>query len=132
MLRFGRLFGLCCVAAVLVLVANTVAMTVRERGGELAVLRTIGWRDARLARLLLSESCALSLLGGVIGCAGAWLTIATTRLTLGVEGVLVGFALSPRLVATGLGVALFAGLLAAALPAWRATRAPIPVALKGA
>ncbi|MSR48302.1 MAG: ABC transporter permease [Planctomycetes bacterium] len=131
-LRFGRLFGICCVAAVLALVANTVAMAVRERIGELAVMRTLGWRDGRLMRLLLAESCALALLGGALGTAAAWITITTTRLTLGVEGVLVGFALSPRLVATAGAVALLAGLLAAALPAWKATRAPIPAALRGA
>jgi ABC-type antimicrobial peptide transport system permease subunit len=45
---------------------------------------------------------------------------------------LVTFALSPRLLLEGLLVAALSGALAAALPAWRATRAPIPAALRGA
>ncbi len=131
-LAFGRLFGACCVLVMLVLVGNTVAMAVNERRAELAVLRTLGYRPGRLARLLLSESCVLSISGGLLGTAAALLTIATTRLTLGVEGVMVTFAISPRLIVEGLSVAAAAGLVAAALPAWKTTRAPIPAALRGA
>ncbi|MBL8842142.1 MAG: ABC transporter permease [Planctomycetes bacterium] len=131
-LAFGRLFGACCVVVMLVLVGNTVAMAVNERRAELAVLRTLGYRGSRLARLLLSESCVLSIGGGLLGTAAALLTIATTHLTLGVEGVMVTFALSPRLIVEGLLVAAAAGLVAAALPAWKTTRAPIPAALRGA
>ncbi len=132
LLSFGRLFGVCCVLVMLVLVGNTVAMAVHERRAELAVLRTLGFRPSRLARLLLSESCALALLGGVVGTAAALATIASTHLTLGVEGVMVTFAVSPLLIAKGLGVAAAAGVVAAALPAWNTTRAPIPAALRGA
>jgi len=132
LLSFGRLFGACCVVVMLVLVANTVAMAVGERRAELAVLRTLGFRPGRLARLLLSESCALALAGGALGIAAALATIAATRLTLGVEGVMVGFAVSPLLVAKGFAIAAAAGAIAAALPAWRSTNAPIPAALRGA
>lgn len=131
-LAFGRLFGACCVVVMLVLVGNTVAMAVNERRAELAVLRTLGYRPSRLARLLLSESCVLSISGGLLGTAAALITIAATHLTLGVEGVMVTFALSPRLIVEGLLVAAAAGLVAAALPAWKTTRAPIPAALRGA
>jgi putative ABC transport system permease protein len=132
LLSFGRLFGACCVVVMLVLVANTVAMAVHERRAELAVLRTLGFRPGRLARLLLSESCALALAGGALGIAAALAVIAATHLTLGVEGVMVGFAVSPLLIAKGVAIAVAAGALAAALPAWRSTRAPIPAALRGA
>ena len=132
LLSFGRLFGACCVVVMLVLVANTVAMAVQERRAELALLRTLGYRPGRLARLLLSESCTLALAGGALGTAAALTVITATRLTLGVEGVMVGFAVSPLLVAKGVAIAAAAGALAAALPAWRSTRAPIPTALRGA
>ncbi len=132
LLKFGRLFGAGCVAVMLVLVANTVAMSVQERREELALLRTLGFRGARVARLLLGESAGLALLGGLLGVGGAVATVAATRLTIGVEGVMVTFALSPLLLLEGLAVAALAGVLAAALPAWRATRAPIPAALRGA
>jgi putative ABC transport system permease protein len=132
LLAFGRWFGAGCVIVMLVLVANTVAMSVQERRSELALLRTLGFRGARVARMLLGESTGLALLGGVLGLLGAITTVAATHLTIGVEGVLVTFALSPRLLLEGLLVAALSGALAAALPAWRATRAPIPAALRGA
>lgn len=131
-LAFGRLFGVACVAVMLVLVANTMAMAVQERRSELAVLRTLGYRPARLARALLCESTALALLGGALGTAAALAVIATTKLSLGVEGVLITFEVSPALIAEGIGVAALAGLAAAGLPAAGAVRAAIPAALRAA
>lgn len=131
LLRFGRLFGLACVALVLVVVANTVAMSVRERVRELAVLRTIGFREGRLARMVVLESALLALLGALAGVAGALAAIRVTGITIGVEGVLVAFTASAELVLQALGVALLAGAVAAALPAWRAARADVAATLRG-
>ncbi|HET6164995.1 MAG TPA: ABC transporter permease [Planctomycetota bacterium] len=131
-LRFGRLFGLGCVLVVLVVVANTVAMAVGERVRELAVMRTLGYREGRLARLIVGESLLLAAAGAALGFGGALLVIRFTALSIGVEGVLVSFSTSPALFVRAFAVAAIAGVAAAALPAWRATRSEVAAALRGA
>jgi len=102
-------------------VTNTMAMSVLERQGELALLSTIGWSDARVATLVIGEGIGVSLLGAAIG------------LVLGVLGslVLVGLLgysgyVSPSITAWGLGRGLLVGILIGVLgglyPAWRITR----------
>jgi len=131
-LGFGRIFGLCCVAVVLTLAANTVAMAVRERVREMAVMRTLGYRSGRLVGLVVGESMAMTALGALLGIGAALAVISLSRLTIGVEGVLVTFAASPELVLRGLAIAAAAGALAAALPALGVARVGISAALRGA
>lgn len=124
-LRFGRLLALACVAVVLSLVANAVLMSVQERVRELGVMRTIGFGERLVALLVMGESLALSLTGAVIGVGAALWTLHATQLTIGSEGVSVGFAVTPELVLRGVGVAVVAGLLAGLFPAWKSARAGI-------
>ena len=131
-LRFGRIFGLACVAVVLVLIGNTVAMAVRERVRELAVLRTLGFRDARLVRMVMTESLLLTLAGSLLGIVAALATIRVSQLTIGVEGVLVTFTTSAELLTRALIVASAAAIAAALAPALTAVRVAIPTALRGA
>ena len=53
--------------AVTLIVANTVAMSARERVTEIAVMRTLGFRAAHILAFILSESVLMSLLGGILG-----------------------------------------------------------------
>ena len=53
----------------LLVCANTMAMSIRERTREVAVLRTLGFTRGNILKLLLSESIAVSLIGGLIGVA---------------------------------------------------------------
>jgi putative ABC transport system permease protein len=53
--------------AILLIVATATATSVRERRSELAVLRTLGFAPSRIARMILAEACAVTLLGGLIG-----------------------------------------------------------------
>src|SRR6202041_2109402 len=53
----------------LLVCANTMAMSIRERTREVAVLRTLGFTRGRILKLLLGESIAISLIGGLLGVA---------------------------------------------------------------
>ena len=131
-LRFGRLLALGCVAVVLALVGNTIVMSVQERVREMAVLRTLGWKELRLATLVVSESLAYALLGAALGLLGADLVIRLSHLSIGAEGVPVEFVISPAVVARGLVLALLASVLASITPALRIGRMPIVAALRSA
>ena len=60
---------------ILMIVGNTMAMTIRERTREIGVLKTLGFSGARILRMVLGESILLALIGGVPGLALAALAI---------------------------------------------------------
>jgi putative ABC transport system permease protein len=108
---------------------NTMAMSVLERRGEIASLRAMGWRKGRVARLILSESFYLAILGALLGIAlGIGVTFLLThwRRTSG----LVQGDLSLWAIGEGLGVALVIAMIGAAYPAYRCVRAPIAATLR--
>ncbi len=61
---------------ILFVVGNTMAMSIRERTGEVAVLKTLGFRRRAILLLLAGESVSIALLGGVLGAVGAKLAYA--------------------------------------------------------
>lgn len=124
-LRFGRYLAMACVVVVLSLVANTVMMSVQERVREMGVMRAVGFREAHVGFLVMGEALALAFLGALLGVGSAMAFLYTSNLTIGSEGVSIGFAVTPGLVLQGFGIALGAGLLAGLLPAVRSARAGI-------
>ena len=56
----------------LLVTANTMAQSIRERTSELAVLKTLGFGDGRVLSMVLMESCVLALVGGLAGLAVSW------------------------------------------------------------
>jgi putative ABC transport system permease protein len=116
------------IGVILVVLANTMAMSARERLGEYAVLKTMGFRTQHLAGLIVGESLILALTGGLLGLA---LTFPAIRLfPTSVSQYLGAFSVTEGTVALGLGLALAIGVLAALWPAWRAARTSIAGALR--
>jgi putative ABC transport system permease protein len=112
-----------CAAVVftmLLVSANTMAMSIRERTREVSVLRTLGFTQYRILSLLLGESITLALIAAVFGLALASL----------IMGFLIrpGIALptqlkmSPLAVIAVFLVATLVGLLGAVVPSWRASK----------
>jgi len=128
-LRFGRLLGLGCVAVILSLVGNAIALSVQERVREFGVFRTLGYTSGFLARLVLAEALALAALGCTLGVGGALLILELTHLSIGAEGISIDFVAGPGLVARGFTLAFACGALAGSLPAWRSARRTIVEAL---
>lgn len=131
-LRFARWLGLGCVAVVLALVANTVLMSVQERVREFGVFRTLGFRERHIAALVLGEAWILALGGCAIGLAAAIAIVEFSHVSIGSEGVSVGFQIVPSLVLRVVVVSLVAGTIAGAFPALRTARRPVVLALREA
>lgn len=110
-------------------VANTMLMSVFERTREFGVVRAVGARPRFLFGLVLLEAVALSLVGAalgvVLGQLGAWAVNAVAFDLVGLDVA----AVTPRLVAFAVAVAATMGLTAGLLPAARAARIPIAVAV---
>jgi|UniRef100_A0A7C3SHT6 putative ABC transport system permease protein len=116
------------IGVILAVLANTMAMSARERLGEYAVLKTLGFRPWHLAGLILGESLLLALMGGLLGLA---LVVPALRLfPEDLSQYFPGLEIGPATAALGLSVALAVGVLAALLPAWRATRVRVAEALR--
>jgi putative ABC transport system permease protein len=112
---------------ILMIVGNTMALTVRERTREIGVLKTLGFTGGRILRLVLGESILLALLGGLPGLAFAALVTALLRPS--VSNLLPGFALTGDIVAEAIGLMLALGLITGLIPALNATRLKIAIAL---
>jgi putative ABC transport system permease protein len=112
---------------ILLVAGNTMAQSVRERTGELAVLKTLGFTDHRLLALVLIESCLIALVGGLAGLTIAWMLIARGDPT---GGALPGFFLPRRGLVAGLAAVVGLGLVAGIFPAVRAMRLQIVDALR--
>jgi putative ABC transport system permease protein len=111
----------------LLVTGNTMAIAVRERTAELAVLKTVGFPDWAVLMLVLAESVLVALLGGGLGIA---LAKALTLRGDPTNGLLPIFYLPPGKIAAGVGVALLVGVIAGFLPAFSAMRLRVVEALR--
>ena len=106
--------------------ANTASLSVRERAGELAVLKAIGFGRRLVFTLLVTEVSVLALVGGAAGALGA------LGITLGLHGAstsmmpqlgpLGSFVVTRVIMVQGLFLALFIGMISGIVPSYGASR----------
>ncbi len=112
----------------LLVCANTMAMSIRERTREVAVLRTLGFTRGSILRLLLSESIAIALIGGALG------VLSATGVVLFMARPGIGLPLSMHMTAATalvvMLVAAFVGLVSGLIPSYRASNLGIVDALR--
>ncbi len=114
----------------LLVVGNTMAQAVRERTNELAVLKTLGFTNRGVLGLVLGESLAIAVLGGVVGMVLSWLFVQVFAKTL--TAYLPIFYLPNSAFVSGTVLMLVLGLAAGLFPAWQAMRLSIATALRRA
>jgi len=112
----------------LLVCANTMAMSIRERTREVAVLRTLGFTRGSILKLLLSESIAISLMGGIVGIVLGTLIIKT--LARPGIGMPVSMHMTPLTALVVMLVAGFVGLFSGFVPSYRASNLGIVDALR--
>ena len=104
-------------------VANTMAMTARERLAEYATLKALGFGPRFVAGLIVGESIVITAIGGAAGVAATFPTAAAFKSFLG--NLFPVFHVAPDTVALQAACALGVGFLAALVPALRASRVRI-------
>jgi putative ABC transport system permease protein len=115
---------------ILLVAANTVAMSVRERVREVGVLKTLGFTQPKIMGLLLGESLAIALIGGLLGLLLAQGLCRVLAQGLGAFIPPDQVTISPPVLVTLLGISVLIGLASSAVPAWNASRTPILDALR--
>jgi putative ABC transport system permease protein len=112
----------------LLVCANTMAMSIRERTREVAVLRTLGFTRDSILKLLLSESIAISVIGGVIGVAsGTAVMFFMARPGIGLPTSMHMTHLTALAVMV---VAALVGVVSGLIPSYRASKLGIVDALR--
>ena len=112
---------------ILLVTGSTMSQAVRERIGELGVLKAIGFTNGQLLGLVLAESCLLTVLGGGIGLALAWLVTSRGDPT---GGLLPMFHLPTADLLVGLLISIALGVITGFLPALQAMRLRVADALR--
>ena len=108
------------IVIIMAVMANTMAMTARERYAEYATLKALGFGNGFVASTIFAESIAIALTGGLAGIA---LTFPLARAFADAMGSLFPiFFVSEDTVLMQLGAALLVGVVAACVPAWNAAR----------
>ena len=112
----------------LLVCANTMAMSIRERTREVAVLRTLGFTRENILKLLLSESIAISLIGGLVGVVlGTLVVKAMSRPGIGLP---VSMHMTAATALVVMLVAAVVGLVSGVIPSYRASNLGIVDALR--
>ena len=111
----------------LLVAGNTMAQSVRERTGELAVLKTLGFRDSALLGIVLSESILIMLIGGLLGVAIGW--VVSQGIAAALAAFIPGIIVSTEIVLAAIAFMVAAGFVAGLFPALHAMRLSIVDAL---
>ncbi|HEV2105639.1 MAG TPA: ABC transporter permease [Candidatus Eisenbacteria bacterium] len=125
-----RVIGLAIVFSILLIAANTMMTAVRERTGEMGVLKTLGFSDGAVFGMVVAEAACITLGGGVAGALLAKLAI--ERSGFNALGFLPPMIVYWRTVAVGVLIAVGIGAVSGLVPAVRAARLRIVDALRPA
>ena len=122
-----RAIGTAVFFAILFVAANTMMMAARERVGEVAVLKTLGFQNGTLFGLVIAEAVIITLVGGAIG-------LSLARFSFNADNPMnqffPGFGVTGGTLAIGMMVALALGLVSGAIPAWQSARLSVVNALR--
>ncbi len=123
-----QLVSLVVIAIILAVVGNTMAMTARERIGEYAVMKTLGFGGWRIAGLVGGESLVITLAGCSLGILLSFPTASAFGNAL--QQYFPAFNVTMKTIYLDILASLVVGLIAAILPTWKAIRTPIAEGLR--
>jgi putative ABC transport system permease protein len=119
------------VFTILLVSGNTMAMSIRERTREVAVLKTLGFQRKTILGLFVGEAVAISLIGGILGTLIAAIALAgASHIPQAGNLFLIALHEWKFTAPTSWGVAILAGFLSSAIPAYGASRTGIVEGLR--
>ena len=105
---------------ILLVSANTIAMSVRERTREMGILRTLGFAPAEILGMVVGESVLIALLGGLLGIGVTMLLTRAAAAGAGPWGEMMKFRWEASLIVAAFAVLI--GVASAIVPAYFASR----------
>ena len=128
--QFAELLGVLVAITIGLVAANTAAMSIRERRGEIAVMRAMGFGSRTILSILLCESALIGLAGGLLGCGAVFLLLRLFSLNANAIGLVETLPMPANVLVETMAVATLIGLLSAYFPARSAARRNIVDALR--
>lgn len=125
---FLNAIGLAVVFAILMVSANTMAMSARERFSDVAVLKTLGFTDGDVLGLVVAEALVIAGMGVLLGLGGAVLAFNVVGFDLG--GFVPGLSVTPGIMLVAMGIGIVIAVASAAVPAWQSARLQVVDALR--
>jgi putative ABC transport system permease protein len=123
-----QLVSFVVIIIIIAVAANTMAMTARERIGEYAIFKTLGFKGWRIAGMIVGESLLITLIGCIIGI--AFTPPAAKEFSKLVGTYFPTFQVEMDTIYMDIGAAFLVGLCAAIIPIWRAVRIRIADGLR--
>jgi putative ABC transport system permease protein len=120
--------GMAVVFAILLVAANSMMLSARERTGEVGVLKTVGFPDRLLFGLVMAEAGSIALAGAALGLGGAALLWPAIRFSA--MGFLPGFHVTPATLVLGVAIAVTLAVASGVVPAATAARLSAVQALR--
>ncbi len=118
-----QIISVMVIGIILLVLANTMAMTARERISEYAVLKTLGFGNGKIVGLIFGESLFIACLGGALGVALTFPIV--TLMKIGLSAYFSAFPMPALTFILAGGSAIVVGVLAAIFPAMKAMRTSI-------
>jgi putative ABC transport system permease protein len=115
---------------VILVAANTMAMSIRERTAEIAILKTLGFSPRQVLGMLIAESALIALAGGLLGSLGARLLYSLINLSAYSMGFFQTLNVRWTTVAMAAGISLVVAVFSTLIPALAASRLPIAAAVR--
>ncbi len=110
------------VFAILLVSANTMAMSIRERTREVAMLKTLGFTHSRIFSLFVGEAVAICVLAGLLGILAATGVVGLLASSPASIGIATHMTVAPSTMVLAMMIAAAVGFLSASLPAYHASR----------
>jgi putative ABC transport system permease protein len=130
MVQFVQLVGYLSLVLLLAAVANSVSMSVRERLREMAILKLVGFRSERVARMMLTEAVIVSMMGAIAGVSLAYLVLGFGSFNISIEGFTITPVITPQIAAIALCVGAVLGYVGAYIPSTGGSKRPIIGAMR--
>ena len=115
---------------IILVTANTMAMSIRERTGEIAILKTLGFAPGQVLSVLIGESAFIAVLGGLLGSLGARYLMGAVDFNAYTTGFIQVFDVTWATVLLAAGISLVVAFTSTFVPAWSASRLAIADAIR--
>jgi putative ABC transport system permease protein len=115
---------------IILVAANTMAMSIRERTGEIAILKTLGFAPGQVLLVLIAESAVIAVAGGLIGSLSARYLLGGVDFNAYTTGFIQVFDVRWATVLLAAGISLVVAFASTLVPAWSASRIPISEAVR--